>query len=80
MTRPDTCGTGGAISVWYRVTYCNHVGSIVTTAQNQTSGGSSIYCTRHDVTLVAQKELIMELLLMSRKTLILILLNVYLLI
>ena len=53
MTLPDTCGaSGGAISVWFRVTYCNHLGSIVTTWQNLTSGGSTIYCSVQHVTLV----------------------------
>ena len=53
MTVPDTCGTSrGAISVWYRVTYCNHLGSIVTTIQNHTPGGSAIYCTTQHVMLV----------------------------
>ena len=77
MTIPGTCGTsGGAISVWYRVVYCNQLGSVVTTAQNLTSGGSIIYCTAGEVVLVAQKELIIKSLLLSSKLVILILLNV----
>ena len=61
MTVPDTCSTsGGAISVWFRVTYCNHLGSIVTTWQNLTSAGSSIYCTVSQVTLVVHSIIIVE--------------------
>ena len=76
MTAPDTCGTsGGAISVCFRVTYCNHLGSIVTTWQNLTSRGSTIYCSVQHVTLVAQKTFIIVLVLLSRKTVLLLLFN-----
>ena len=43
MTDPATCGTsGGAISLWCKVTACPHAGSAVSTMQNLQSGGSAI--------------------------------------
>ena len=59
MTEPGTCDTsGGAISVWQRVTSCSgSAGSIVTTMDIHTgeSTGCAIYCTSQQITLVALK-------------------------
>ena len=66
MTVPGTCGTsGGAISLWYRMTECSSLGAIVKTFQGSHSGGTSIHCEGQQVMLVAQTEFIIVLLLLS---------------
>ena len=66
MTVPDTCGTsGGAISLWYKVTECSFSGAIVTTLQNAHSGGTAISCDGQIVRLVAKTEFIIVILMLS---------------
>ena len=66
MTVPGTCGTsGGAISLWYRVTERSSLGAIVTTLQDFHSGGTSISCDGQQVLLVAKTEFIIVILLLS---------------
>ena len=66
MTAPDTCGTsGGAISLWYKVTECEDLGAVVTTLQAFGYGGTTISCDRTIVRLVAKTECIIVILMLS---------------
>lgn len=44
MTRPDTCGAGGAMSMWYRVIECPQDTAIISTRTTNTSQGLVILC------------------------------------
>ena len=53
MTEPGNCDTsGGAISLWHRVTNCPSAGAVVSTIHVQAgeSGGSAIYCGSQQIT------------------------------
>ena len=47
MTNPNTCGaSGGAVSMWYKVTGCASLGAIVSTMKVFWEAGFSMHCNK----------------------------------
>ena len=48
MTRPETCGAGGPISLWLRIVDCEN-GGILATTQNSSSTGLLMICKNNEI-------------------------------